>query len=100
MAISEKDQREMRSAICYAVTQYHIANALIKAALEIDAEWWPEFKRRDFLQESDLEKIGETEGYIMAAMRHLARTRKTITALKAKLFEIEEAKHEQRNNAD
>lgn len=92
MAISEKDQREMLSAICYAVTQYHIANALIKAALEIDAEWWPEFKRRDFLQESDLEKIGETEGYILAAMRHLARARKTITVLKTKLFEMEGGK--------
>lgn len=56
MAIDEHDQREMRSAICYAVTQCHIANARIKEALEIDAEWWPEFERRDSLQESDLEK--------------------------------------------
>ncbi len=100
MAINEKDQQEMRNAICYAVTQYHIANALIKAALEIDAEWWPEFKRRDFLQESDLEKVGETEGYILAAMRHLARAGKTITVLKTKLFEIEEESYEQRNDND
>lgn len=100
MGISEKDRQEMRSAICYAVTQYHIANALIKAALGIDAEWWPEFKRRDFPQESDLEKIGEVEGYILAAMRHLARARKMITVIKTKQFEIEEASYEQRNNAD
>ena len=49
-----------------------------------------ETKRRGF---PDLERVGEMEGYIVAAMRRIARARKMTTVLKTKLFEIEGASY-------
>lgn len=94
--ISETDQKEMWYAICDAFNQCLIANEFVKAALGMAPELWPEFKRRDF-QASGLKKVGEMEGYIVAATQRLARARKMITVLKTKKFEIEEASYEQGN---
>lgn len=86
MAISEADQQEMRKAL-YAASGYCIiAGEMLKAVFQMEPELWVEFKKYGF---PDVEKIGEMEGYIVTAMRRLARARKMTTVLKTKLFEIE-----------
>lgn len=86
MAITENDRQEMRKALYDAMGYCVIAGGMLKAVFEMEPELWVEFDRHGF---PDVEKIGEMEGYIVAATRRLARARKMTTVLKTKLFEIE-----------
>lgn len=86
MAISEDDRQEMRKALHDALGYCIIAGEMLKAVFQMEPGLWMETKRRGF---PDVERIGEMEGYIVAAMRRLARARKMTTVLKTKLFEIE-----------
>lgn len=89
MAISEDNRQEMRKALHDALGYCIIAGEMLKAVFQMEPELWMETKRRGF---PDLEKVGEMEGYIVAATQRLARARKMTTVLKTKLFEIEEGK--------
>ena len=86
MAISEADRQEMRKALYSALSYCLITGDMLKAVFQMEPELWMGFKRRGF---PDVEKIGEMEGYIVTAMRRLARARKMTTVIKTKLFEIE-----------
>lgn len=97
MAISETDRQETRKALHDALGYCIIAGEMLKAVFQMEPELWMETKRRGF---PDVEKVGEMEGYIVDAMQRITRARKMTTVLKTKLFEIEGASHEQRNNAD
>lgn len=90
MAISENDRQEMRKALHDSLGYCIIAGEMLKAVFQMEPELWMETKRRGF---PDLERVGEMEGYIVAAMRRIARARKMTTVLKTKLFEIEGASY-------
>lgn len=97
MAISEDDRQEMRKALHDTLGYCIISGEMLKAVFQMEPELWMGFKKHG---SPDLERVGEMEGYIVAAMRRLARARKMTTVLKTKLFKIEEAGNEQRNNDD
>lgn len=86
MASIENDRQEIWKALHDALGYCIIAGEMLKAVFQMEPELWMQTQRRGF---PDVEKVGETEGYILAAMRHLARAGKTITVLKTKLFEME-----------
>lgn len=95
MAGNEDDRQEMRKALHDALGYCIIAGEMLKAIFQTEPELWMGFKKHGF---PDLEKIGEMEGYIVAATRRLARARKMTTVIKTKLFEIEGASYEQGND--